>query len=541
MAEQKWLTIYFAPNYLRKALVVYNPMLENMMELTDECFVELYSSDSMYSQPTKPFSKREQCHISDTIRAWVKDIEKQNRDLSERDQIKIELITHPLIESIEGSSSVLSNLKSHLGLESEECTSIESSRQSFLGAKSNLSNLRQNAKICHINVSKDHVDLVLGDINKLDQSIQINFGAQQIAESISALRRNYDHESLALFVKSNLYKYVEQVRFYGKPQIITFDENTARLLSQALSKDLKTQRVNADWIQQLCYKIIDSESQYLNSKFDWIGSDSIDYVSAHIILIGFLLEGLGTSICSLDTESRIRGLVIDKQVEDGQLEGLFASHKYDWKKSAQDKLIHLNPKDFSRATQLANLADKIYSSTYGWLHLWEEKYKKILWLSAFFSGTLSNIEPELAQKIIHQLQGISLMDSKLVSCTIAISCTTNLSGQSKYLDLLPAEHRSTVRKMASIIQIVKALDITGRSAVQDVKLEAKPKSPDKLILRVFPRLNSSPELIQLNILKKTFENQFEQKVEVEVAGIPTEPAENPSEVEAEMVEQIVSN
>ncbi|MDJ0625010.1 MAG: hypothetical protein QNJ31_01425 [Candidatus Caenarcaniphilales bacterium] len=535
MVEEKSLVIYFAPNYLRKALVNFNPESETPLELQEESFLELYSSNSMYSQPSKPFSKREQCNIVDTMRKWIKEIEKDNQNLSSKEQIKVEFITHPLIDSIEGTKFILDSLQAQLGIEVEKFSSKESSRQSFLGIKSNLPNFRPTAKICHVNVCKEHIDLVFGDIHKLDQIIQINFGTQQIAELIASLRKKHDQESLTLFVKANLYRYIEQVKFYGKPHLITFDENTASLISQALSKDLKTQRVNADWIQQLSYKVIDSESQYLNSKADWVSSDALDYVSAHIILVGFLLEGLGTSTCSLDSDSRIKGYILDKQIQNGTFEEENSNHKYDWRRSAHEKLIHLNPKDFSRATQLGILIDKIFDSTQGWLHLWDARTKKILWLSAFFSGSLSQMEPELALKVIKDVEGINLFDCKLITCTVAISCTTNLFGQSKYLDLLPPEHRSVVRKLASIVQIVKALDVTGRSAVQDVKLIAKPKSPDTVILQVTPRLNSSPELIQLNILKKTFENQFDQKLEVEISGLTDEPEEQQSEETDELI------
>ena len=122
----------------------------------------------------------------------------------------------------------------------------------------------------------------------------------------------------------------------------------------------------------------------------------------------------------------------------------------------------------------------------------------------------------MAFEILQEVQGFNYSDYQIIASVIGLSSIRNLSGQSKYLDLLPPSERSKARKMASLIQLAKALNITGRSAISDISFENKFNNKGKALLKIWPRLNAEPELIQLNILKKSFENQFEKKLETEV-------------------------
>jgi hypothetical protein len=123
----------------------------------------------------------------------------------------------------------------------------------------------------------------------------------------------------------------------------------------------------------------------------------------------------------------------------------------------------------------------------------------------------------LTFQVISQLQGISQIEAQLVTSIIALSSFTGSIKQSKYLDVLPTELQPIARKMSALVQTAKALDISGRSAVLNAKLEGKPNSSNNVILKVFPRLDPKPEIIQVKSLKKSFESQFDQKMEVEIA------------------------
>lgn len=503
MPEKKWLIIYLEANYMRKALLKLTA--EENLETQTQKVYPIYEG-------IKAFTRKEQLEINDLVRDWLKDIEKQNKHNQEK--IQIQLIASNDFCALEGSDAVLDSLKAQFGLEAALFSSVESSRQAFMGLKKNLFGYRPNSRLAYISIEKNQTVLVFGDLYKQDKIIQIGLGVQQINDYIVSLKKNEQLNSLPLFVKANLYHFIEQARFFGKPQLICFDENTIHLLLKTLASESKSQRVSIECIQQLCSKIIDSEFEYLNH-LNWLSTEALRSNSAHLILASFIAEGLAATTCALDTECRLKGYLINNLLEEDKLKEQFLGHVYDWKKSAQEILMRFNPISFSRSAQLALLASRIFDSGHGLLHNWSEKEKKLIWISAFFYTFLS--QNSFNTEIIFSLQGISQLNARLILAIIGLASLPDFTGQSKYLDPLPAEYRSLVRKLASMLQIAKALDITGRSAIQNIVLEAKARSPEKIVLKVFPRLNPAPELIQVNILKKVFENQFEQKLEVELA------------------------
>ncbi len=502
MPEKKWLVIHLEANYIRKAFVVLNA--EENLALQSEELCSIYEG-------IKLFTRKEQLEINDLMRDWLKDLEKQNKQ--EDEKIQVQLMASQDFYNTEGSKGILDSIKAQFGLETVLFSSVESARQSFMGLKKSLFGYRSNSRLAYISIEKNKTVLVFGDLYKQDKIIQIDLGVQQITDYIVSLKKNEQLESLPLFVKANLYHFIEQARFFGKPQLICFDENTTHLLLKTLASESKSQRVSTECIQQLCSKIIDSGFQYLNN-LNWLSSEALNSNSAHLILASFIAEGLSATTCALDTECRFKGLIIDKLLDEDKLKEQFLGHVYDWKKSAQEILMRFNPISFSRSAQLALLAARVFDSGHGWLHNWGEKERKLIWLSGFFYTFLS--QNTSGSEIIFNLQGISYLDSQLITAIINLTSLPDFTGQSKYLDPLLPEYRGLVRKLASMVQIAKALDITGRSAIQNISLEAKPRCPEKIILKIFPRLNPMPELIQVNILKKVFENQFEQKLEIEL-------------------------
>ncbi len=515
MPEKKCLLIYLTPNYIRKALLIYNHLAEDTLEFKDEKFLELFETNSVHGSPTKFFSKKDQLEVLDFMRHWIKEIERSDYEQVSGQKTEIEIIASPEFLCVEGANSIISAIKTQFGLEVQTFSSIESARQSFMGFKKNLLGYRPNSRLMYLSLEKEKTVVAFGDLYRQDKIIEMDLGINHITEFAASLRKTSQVESLTLFVKANLYRFIEQARFFGKPQLVCFDENTTRLISKAFLTESKTQRVSIECFQQLSSKIIDSDFQYL-SNANWINNESLDYVSAHLILLSFLVEGLGASNSTLDLESRFKGFMIDKLLEEGELQDQFAGHIYDWRRSAHELLLRFSPMSFNRSAQISLLASKIFDSSHGWLHMWSSHERKILWLSSFFSSFLSQQSFELALQTLANIQGVSQNDNKLIVSVIGLSSINDIAGQSKYLDALPPEKRSIARKMSSMLQLAKALDITGRSAVQSVLLEAKPRAPERTLLKVSPRLNPAPELIQVGILKKSFENAFDQKLEVEL-------------------------
>ncbi|MDX1921160.1 MAG: hypothetical protein SFU25_10565 [Candidatus Caenarcaniphilales bacterium] len=539
MAEQKRQVIFFTPNYLHKAEINSNSNADPIVTLENESFVCLSSQDSLYSAPPKSFSKKEQFLIIDSIKAWVKDFHQHNEKSQTKTEEKFSsnIVFDQLLENIEGINFIKDSIKSQLHIEPESFSALEHARQAFLGSKVEMGNFRSNSKIAHIQCHQNQTIVALGDFNKREKIITIDFGIQQISETINSLRKTNQSDSLILFVKANLYRYIELAKYFGKPQLVTFDETSSRLLSQALSEDLKTHRINAEWIQQLCYKIIDTDSQYLNRKSNWINTETLDYTSARIVLLGFLLEGLGANVCHLDNSVRLKGYALNKMIQIGDSNGRFQEHVDDWKQSAYEMLISLNPQDFSRSLQMATLADKLFRSGRTYFHLWTEKERKILWLSAFFDSSLSKYSTQMGVSLLEKLEAVDELECQMIMSIISISNSNNLSLHSRSLEIIPANLRTNTRKLATVVQLARALDVTGRSSVGELYFKTDSSNSEKLLLKISSRLNCGPELIQVNVVKKSFENLFELQLDVELESIARFVSnENASSKEEELIE-----
>ena len=545
MSEKQWTIIYLTPNYLEKKLVTYRFDDPNeQLQVIGQETVTFVRQNDIFGYPQKAYSTRTQCLIEDTIKNWFRQIQTENTYLPLQNRLQVRLLLHHDVLKIQGLSGVIKKIKDYTGQDFLQFNPLEHARQSFIGSKLNLGNIQPETPLCNINLHQSEITIVTGDLYRQEEIIQLDYGIVWIAETISELLRKSDLEAIVMFTKANLYRHIDRIKLFSKPQIITFDDISSHLLRLALSVDDGSQRFQADLVKQLCYKICDSGFTYLENKKESFSMDSLLYASVQIILLGFIVEGLGASHCYLEQESRIKGLIWNELASSqppqnhhdhlsGNAEYDFmdsasqinlmnylpevGSHYSDWQASARKCLTNLSSQSYVQACQLVNLADKFFDRSHGFMHMWTGAERKLLWLSAFFSLGLSQLPFEAALAILKQLYGIDYQEAQQVACIVFVAQANNLSDKSRYLDYLPAESRQLARKLASIVQLIKALDVTGRAAVDDIRLEAKPKVANQVVLKVVPRLNPEPELIQVNILKKQFENHFDHKLDVEVA------------------------
>jgi hypothetical protein len=561
--ENKQL-ILFSSSSLQRVLVTFHPNSEAILSIKNEDFFSLTSLEKMFGQGTKAFSKKEQFQILDIIKKWLKPNAKsqsQNESLAQNYKfednsnspfnsssseqkfddstasLSTDLLISPDLAGADGLDYILDSLRRFYKLEIKEHSFSEVTRQGFLGSKLDMGNFPVNSKIAHIHCSANKTLIALGDFHSLEKVVSVDFGIDQIVETINELRRANHKDSLVLFVKSNLYRFIELTKSFGKPHLVTFDDLSTDLLSRSLTEDLRTHRINAEWIQQLCYKILDSDSQYLNRKNYWVSSEAIDYASARIVLIGFLLEGLGANVCHLDSNLLPKGYSLDNMIQSGYVNSRLHPHHKDWKKSCYELLISMNPQEFSTSLHKANLAERLLRSSKDLLHNWTDNERKVLWISTFLDSSFGNFSTELSVSLLQQLLGVDKQDCELIACAIAISANQNLSVQSKFLDTLEATVRTKARKLSSMIMLARSLDVTGRLAIADVTFKQVENEREQFVLKLTPRLNPAPELIQSNIVKKNLERIFEINLLIEQETIGKFPVnENFAATENELIE-----
>ncbi len=503
MSLRKWLLLVLTPNTIRKSQIELDEEA-NSIEFKEDSIKEY----RLLGAAQKPLSKREQFELLDLIKEWLKGLESKT---------EINLLANNAFRSIEGSEHILRLIEEHCALKAEEFNLKEESRQAFLGMKYDLYALKSISRLLYISVQPRQICLISGDSLRYERILVHPIGVQDITDGIQILRKNGQLSSLSLFVKSSIYRLIETAKFFGKPQFVSFDDHSSRLLSSSINSDFRSPKLETEVVNELVSKILASDFQHL-TYIPWMSFESLDFISAHILTLAYILEGLGVHSLLLDNDFSLKGYVIDKMLSEGRsIEGCL-DHQNDWKKSAQDILMRLYPNEFSRSAQLASLFSKLFDSSKGWLHDWAEKERRLGWLSAFFSSVFGQYNFETGCEMLAHVEAIGRGESQQVMTIIALASLPSLAGQSRFLELLPPQSRPLVRKLAALVQLTKALDVTGRAAVHNVKLEHNPDNPTRTVLSIVPRLNLAPELTQVDIVKRQFENQFERKLFVQQQG-----------------------
>ncbi|MDX1918464.1 MAG: hypothetical protein SFT81_04925 [Candidatus Caenarcaniphilales bacterium] len=494
--------IYLSSYFLRHGVFTFNPEEEDFFSFEEKGQAEIRP----LGMSQKVMSKREQYLINDTVRNWVK-----NRPLETEG--KSQLVIPESVIRTEGMDYVISLLSSHTGIEPKVFSFEEENRQSFLGFKQLLNNNRPNARLLYLNMVDLETGLVIGDALRLEKILNIDLGIQQVSEAIYSLRKSKQIDSMSLFIKANLFRFIEQARLYSKPQLIGLSENISRLLVKVLGHNPSINRISTDSVHQLAQRIVESDFQYLSQNC-FVEPEALEYASATLILLGYLLEGLGGQTCILSHNAHLYGYFLNELMSEGVQLNPYYEHYFDWRTSSRELLLRLSPEDLSRSFQLSNIGEKLFVTMRGKLHEWGETEKRILWLSCFFCIPLYDTPPEVSGEILSRVYGINKREVGLIICIINLSSMNGLTGQSRFLESVDPADRGLARKLASLVQISKGLDITGRSAISSVSIEGSPH--EKMVLKVFSRLDPSPELIQVQILKKNLESQFDQRIELVV-------------------------
>ena len=160
------------------------------------------------------------------------------------------------------------------------------------------------------------------------------------------------------------------------------------------------------------------------------------------------------------------------------------------------------------------------------MHNWDSLRKKYLWLSCFFLESIFQVFPKITKEIITEsLEEVSETEAEIIYAIILLVELENFASRVEILRTLPLESRDFVSKASYLIEMARAFNTTGRSAVEDLKVESVDKGlqgnrkEEEMILRVFTRLDLSPELVQVGLLKSTLESQFKQKIKIELESV----------------------
>gem|GEM_PF-6402731 len=498
------LLIYLTPTCVYRSVYSLNNETDEHINFQEASLIEFQRFRSL----KRSISRKEQYELLDLVCAWVR----------EKEFAEVHLLIYNGLEGIAGMQNVLENIELQAGLKATRYSLVEETRQIFLGMKRHSTSLYPlNSRQVFFSCKHQESCLLVANNYLLGDVFRIRFGPEQILHFLQAQKKvaDEDSDSLRVFLKANLQPLIDGTLEAGAPKLLSFDEESARLLLRILDKNLSAQKLGPTEILDLTKQIIQSDFNYLRGQ-DIVEAEDIDYISAQIILLGAVVKYLQPEACLLSQDQRFSGFIINQLVEENKLQGDFLSHQKDCQRHAREILLSREPESFFRALQLGELADELFECTYEHIHFWTQRQKKLLWLSCFLFPHLSKFPYVMIIGLLMELQGISQEEIEVVASVIRLSSTIEPTEQSRIIDEIKTDKRDLCKRLSSLVQIVLALDTTSRAVVQELHMKASKDDKSKLQLQIVSRFNMSPELLQLEIYKKAFEYNFEQTLEVEV-------------------------
>ena len=477
-------------------------------------FIEIRS----FGDYTKPFSKREECEISDISREWISDF------LLREDLGEVKVIVSSDFTEIVGSENLINSLLSYSRCKVERFSLKEETRQCLLGLRNysgTLSELGQ--KMAFLSFKKSKSCLVIADEHLILDSEQMNFGIQDEAEVIASLFPLDASERQVLeaadVIKGKLPEFLKYKFSSGSVPLLCLDENLSRLLIKVLRRNIVTQKLPIALLSEFVGQLFRSGMRYL-SEFESVSSSNAAYVASIFISLHEICKEFGVENLLLSPDTRAKGFVLNEFIEKGELRNEFPGHLNDWKRSAREVLLRWDPANLVPAMQTAELSSKLISATEELLPMFSANDIKLLWLCSFLYSSLHKVNSSLAIDLVSEIYGLNFEEVRFIVFTIFCAATENISERSQHLDALSPAMRVVNRKLFPLIQMANSLNISGNSPIQDVKFSGKPNSND-LLMRIAPRFGKSLnlELAQLNRVKRNLESSFQQKLDIEVSKI----------------------
>jgi|GEM_PF-6650354 len=519
-----WKIISLNTSFLKET--IFKVLDNSNFQVDSERIFEFFQG----TKTTKVLSKKEEFKII----SLIKQLERDSKTESENFVRKIILLESDFLV-FSNYQEFIGTLKRNFDFEIEIFSSLEQSRQSFCGLQNILSDYSSSgqAKALFISIESEKTIVTIGTLSAREQSVTLGIGKKQVIRYITHLVKENKVAYLPTFIKAGLQKFVQEIRVIGKPSLVCFDEESINLLekifcgsdqtSQNNKPTQKTKRLDTDSIYQFCNRLISSnfrpnkDTSLSSSNSESINSNEELYRnSSHLVLIGFLLQLLEIKTCLLNKQARTTGY-LKTALEKNKNLPLEDFYQTDWFFSAQELALKFAPERTSQASQNAILACKIFGSATGILHNWGFLEKKYLWLSCFLFESVFQVFPKITKEIIFEsLEDISQIESEIIYSIILLVDLDRLSSRVDILSKLPVKNREFVSKISYLIEMARAFNTTGRSAVKDLKIENPKNNNQEIVLKVTSRLDLSPELIQVGLLKSSFEAQFKRiKIELE--------------------------
>jgi hypothetical protein len=511
MTIQDWKIITFGDGYLRFDSIEYNqPEKPNQLCINNLAFEEFFLENNI-NDTLKRLTTKEQIYINDKISQWFK-IAKQC------DEAKKTILL------FDGNLMALSNIKEiffnaeKLGIRVNEniFSDKESSRQSVIGSRYDISELKTNSQTVHIDLQHEKIIVSVANNHRLEIVSELNFGVKDLYSFIKTSGSTVDLMALASFVNGNLTPLVEEIECFGKPTFITLDVASTRLLKSLCDDTDKLDKLNINQILAIKNDLIESDFLLFSGESFERSPEINYYMASKTFLLTSLIQLLGVHSCWMDENVRQKGYILHYLLKSGYINNHLTVHQMDCQNSLDEIILKYSPRQISRCNQLVRLTMQIYDSMEDIAGSSDLGNRQIVKIAAQLWFVLSRLEESLAKCIINEVYDISQSDCEIIYTIVRLTQITQNHHQIGWLDHVPVQSRLFTRKMSAVINLARSLDVTGRSAINHVEITHSQDSNNELSIKIFPRMDYNPEMIKLISLKRSLEQGLEHKLNIVV-------------------------
>lgn len=420
---------------------------------------------------------------------------------------------------------VLKRIREELDIDARMISGKEEARLIYLGVLWSMPDLDGNFGI--VDIGGGSTEIILADRHHTRFTESYKLGAARLTQRFFKRERPTSQEIRELHdeIRGVLRPASARVREAGGFKQLIGTSGTVQALAKLhrLRYKRKSHELHGYtlFLNELEIIVDDLEQAFLRGeRIKDVSTDRSRTILAGAIVLLETMRSFGAEELTICTAALREGVIVDRFLQTGWLEGGLVNHK-DPRSDSVHQLLEKYKSSVEHAEQVARLASDMFLATRGKLHVYPEEVGHLLWSAAMLHDVGMFIGRNGHHKHSYYLikNGGLLGHSEEEVALIASIARYHRGSEPKEsheaFQTIPVSERKMVTEMAAILRLAEALDRSHNQVVQRIELEHDPKELSLLIF-IRPGENWEPETWALKEKKSMFEKVFNIKLNFEV-------------------------
>lgn len=483
-----------------------------------------------------PFFRRSlSAHYIDEValRSAVRILKDMQKKAYEKGADTIVAVATSAVRESRNGAEVLQAIRDELDIDARMISGKEEARLIYLGVLWSMPKFKGPFAI--IDIGGGSTELIVGDRQSLRFAESYKLGAARLTQrffrkgqpTAETLRELHDE------VRGVLRPAAARLdEIGGVPSLIGTSGTVQALAKLDRERQGKQSHELNGWrlpLKRLESLVLDIEAAALGGeKIKGISSDRSQTVLAGSIVLLETMRSLKLSEATVSTAALREGVVVDRFLQTGWLNGGLEQHR-DPRSSSVHALIEKYGQSFEHAEQVARIASEIFRQTRGVLHEYSSYVGHLLWSAAMLHDVGMFIGRNGHHKHSYYLikngglLGHSEEEVGIIASIARYHRGSPPKDSHEAFYTISSQNRKLVSEMAAILRVAEALDRSHRQVIDGVTVAVEPFQKGgydrrllSLILKLKQGENCYAESWALEEKKEFFESQFQVRLNLSV-------------------------